>query len=296
MTVIWVNGRFLGSRDLAISPLDRGLTVGEGVFETCLITGGRVFAITRHLRRLSGALDALGIAIGETGAELRAALPSAVQDVMLHYQRSYGQADGRLRITVTSGIAQLGTRAAPAPEPPTPTVTIAAAPESLASKTRVVRSPWVRNERSPVVGLKTISYVDNTMALQDARKRGADEALLANTVGELCEGTTSNVFVEMDGELLTPGLGSGCLPGITRELVLEWGVEAGLPIREACPGELPFTVLDEIAAGGGHLAVSSSGCNLQPVIWLDGATLTQGPLSITASDLMTRLVPERIDP
>ena len=96
-----------------------------------------------------------------------------------------------------------------------------------------MRVPWVRNERSAVAGLKTTSYAENVVAVAEAYRQGADEALLANTVGELCEGTASNVFVERDGELVTPPLSSGCLAGITRALVLEWvgGKEAELPLE-----------------------------------------------------------------
>ena len=94
--------------------------------------------------------------------------------------------------------------------------------------------PWVRNERSATAGLKTTSYAENVVALRYAHERNASEAILANTVGELCEGTGSNVFVGVGGKLVTPPLESGCLAGITRELVIEWlgdVVERPLPIH-----------------------------------------------------------------
>ena len=81
--------------------------------------------------------------------------------------------------------------------------------------------PWPRNERSAVAGLKTTSYAENVVALAHATERGAGEAIFANLAGNLCEGTGSNVFVGVDGRLVTPPLSSGCLAGITRELVLE---------------------------------------------------------------------------
>ena len=82
--------------------------------------------------------------------------------------------------------------------------------------------PWVRNERSAVAGLKTTSYAENVVALAYAKERGAIEAVFANTRGELCEGTGSNVFVVRDGVVWTPPLDSGCLAGITRALAVEW--------------------------------------------------------------------------
>ena len=82
--------------------------------------------------------------------------------------------------------------------------------------------PWTRNENAPTAGAKTTSYADNVVALAEAHRRGAAEAIFANTRGELCEGTGSNVFVGLGGRLYTPPLSSGCLAGITRELLLEW--------------------------------------------------------------------------
>ena len=81
--------------------------------------------------------------------------------------------------------------------------------------------PWVRNERSPLAGAKATSYGENVVAARWAAERGCDEALFANTRGELCEGTGANVFVVVDGVLRTPPLSAGCLAGVTRELVCE---------------------------------------------------------------------------
>ena len=93
--------------------------------------------------------------------------------------------------------------------------------------------PWPRNERGALAGLKTTSYAENVVALADAQARGASEAIFANLAGHLCEGTGSNVFYVVDGELRTPTLASGCLAGVTRALVLEWygGREVDEPIE-----------------------------------------------------------------
>jgi branched-chain amino acid aminotransferase len=93
--------------------------------------------------------------------------------------------------------------------------------------------PWPRNEKGALAGLKTTSYGENVLALARAHQAGATEAIFANTQGHLCEGTGSNVFYVLDGELRTPSLASGCLAGITRHLVLEWygGREVDEPIE-----------------------------------------------------------------
>jgi len=285
-TVIWMDGRLRAPRDAVVTAVDHGLTVGDGVFETCAVQDGQAFALTRHLRRLRTSALGLGLPEPDEGA---------VRDGVAAVLAAAGPQAGRLRITLTGGPGPLGSNRL-TPDEQRPTLVVMAGPAVRAESARAVRVPWVRNERSAVAGLKTTSYAENVVALAEAYRRGADEAVLANTVGELCEGTGSNVLVERDGELLTPALSSGCLAGITRELLLEWAAEAGLPVREAETGELPYTVLDDVLAGGGHLTLSGSVRNVQPVVALDGSPLEPGPLSLEAQRLFQERVAERIDP
>jgi branched-chain amino acid aminotransferase len=102
--------------------------------------------------------------------------------------------------------------------------------------------PWTRNERSATAGLKTTSYAENVVALAHAHASGAAEALLANTAGNLCEGTGSNVFLVLDGQVVTPPLSSGCLAGVTRALLLEWTdvIERDIAMAELSRAEEVF--------------------------------------------------------
>jgi len=284
--VVWADGKLRGEREAVATAVDHGLTVGDGVFETCGVVGGQAFALTRHLRRLKRSATGLGLDAPDED-EVRAGVAAVLA--------AGGSGLGRVRITVTAGPGPLGSNRA-ARGTDRLTILVLAGPGPRPETVRVARVPWVRNERSAVAGLKTTSYAENVVALASAVERGADEALLANTVGELCEGTGSNVFVERGSELVTPTLASGCLAGITRELMLEWGVEAGLPVREAGLGELPFTVLDEVSAGRSGLALSSSVRNVAPVVNLDGVELTAGPLSLAAQRLFEVKASEEIDP
>lgn len=284
--VIWSNGRLHGPEDLLLSGIDHGLTVGDGVFETCAVYDGTAFALTRHLRRLKR--SALGIGLAEPDED-------AVRDGVAAVLAAAGPDTGRLRITLTGGPGPLGSYRF-APEDQRQSVLVLAGPGARSEVSRVVRVPWVRNERSAVAGLKTTSYAENVVAVAEAYRQGADEALLANTVGELCEGTASNVFVERDGELVTPPLSSGCLAGITRELLLEWSAAAGHPVREAAPGELRYEVLDEVAGGTAHLTMSGSIRNVSPVVSLDGTDVVVGPLSRQAQQLFQARLADDLDP
>lgn len=280
--VVWVDGRLRDPAEPVISALDHGVTVGDGVFETCGVVRGEAFALRRHLERLTR--SALGIGLDEPDLD---AIRSGVEAVLAERSDL-----GRLRITVTAGQGPLGSDRTPGPQ----TLLVIAAPAAPSTPVRAVRVPWVRNERSPLAGLKTTSYGENVVALARAKQRGADEALLANTAGDLCEGTATNVFVELDGEVLTPPLSSGCLGGITRELVLEWSLEAGLPVREARPGELPYAVLDRVAAGEGSLALTGSVRTMSPVVALDGTTLVVGEVSERVRRMYAEREPQDLDP
>ncbi|WP_069386809.1 aminotransferase class IV [Cellulosimicrobium cellulans] len=288
--VVWADGRLVGPQDAALSAVDHGITVGDGVFETCAVSDDQAFALTRHLRRLARSAAGLGLDAPDEGT-VRAGVEQVLAEA--RDRAAAGAVPvGRLRITVTAGLGPLGSGRTPGAQ----TVVVAAGPATVVARGRAVRSPWTRNERSAVAGLKTTSYAENVVALADAVAKGGDEALLASTAGELCEGTGANVFVERAGELVTPPLSSGCLAGITRELLLEWAAEDGLPVREALPGELRFDVLDEVTEGRAGLVLTSSVRNVQPVAWLDGVEVQAGTVSLAARELFERRRRERLDP
>ncbi|NHC46087.1 4-amino-4-deoxychorismate lyase [Motilibacter sp. K478] len=197
-------------REARVSALDSGLTIGDGVFETVRVDAGTPLALTRHLDRLAASALRLGIrppaadAVRTGVGQLLAAAPRAPRQ--------------RLRVTVTAGPGPLGPGRGTGPA--TLVLAVAALAE-LPAHAAVVTSPFVRNERSPLAAVKSVSYAESAWLLAEARRRGADETLVANTRGELCEGAAANVFVVLGGRLVTPPLSSGCLPGITRALVLE---------------------------------------------------------------------------
>ena len=263
--VVWSQGRLRDPDEPLLSALDHGVTVGDGVFETCGVVRGHAFALTRHLARLTRSAVGIGLVAPDLEAVRQGVAAVLAADDGI----------GRLRVTVTAGVGPLGSGRLPGRQ----TVLVIGGPAAPPAPVRAVRVPWVRNERSAVAGLKTTSYAENAVLLAWAKANGGDEALVANTVGELCEGTGTNVFVERAGELVTPPLSSGCLGGITRELVLEWSAGAGPPVREAAAGELPYTVLDDVFAGRATLALTGSVRTVVPVIALDGIPVSVGPIT-----------------
>jgi branched-chain amino acid aminotransferase len=220
---VWLDGAVLEAEAARVSVFDHGLTVGDGVFETAKVVGGLPFALTRHLDRLRSSARGLGLEPPDDDV-----LRGAVQETLAANADHQGS-PLRLRITLTGGTSPLGSDRGDGG----PTLVVALAPMAgWAPTAKVVVVPWTRNERAATAGLKTTSYADNVVALAHAKAQGGSEALLTNTAGMLCEGTGSNVFVVLDGELVTPPLSSGCLPGVTRALVLEWtgAVERDVPL------------------------------------------------------------------
>lgn len=196
----WLNGQLLESPQ--ISAESRGFLVGFGLFETIKVDQGQPHFLERHLLRLQ--LGCRRMQLPDVSlAQIQSAIALVIQSNPKHQHLA------RLRITVTGnaeGADTLITIHSMQPWPETTTGTIV---------------PWVRNERSPLAGVKTTSYAENVMAQRWAQGRGFTEGLFLNSVGELCEGATSNIFVVKGDEVLTPHIESGALPGIVREVLLD---------------------------------------------------------------------------
>ena len=268
--IVWSDGVLRAPDEPVVTALDHGFTVGDGAFETLTVRNGGVFALTRHLTRLKYSAQRLGMAPPD-----QARVREGIEAVM-------GEgAVTRLRVTIASGPGPMGSARGDGP----PLLVVVGGFASRPEVCHAVRSPWTRNERSALTGVKSISYGENAVMAEYARSKGADEAILANTRGYLCEGTATNVFVERGGEILTPPLASGCLAGITRGLALEWGAKAGMPIRVAAPGELTMGVLDDALANRSHIAVTSTTRGVQPLSSLDGHELAPGPILGRLSEL-----------
>jgi len=279
MTYVWTNGVLLDTDSARISPFDHGILVGDGVFETVRVYGGQPFAWRRHLDRLAHSASGLGLAAPD-----RDELLAASQAVL----RANNLTEARLRITVTGGIAPLGSERGESP----PTVIVAATEvRPPPPTTSVVVVPWVRNERSAIAGLKTISYAENVRALAFAHERGAGEAIFANTRGELCEATGSNVFVVRNNIVFTPPAESGCLLGVTRALVLELCADLGIECDEPA---LPIAALAEAE----EAFLTSTVREIQPISAVDGRDLPHSPGSCARrlTEAFAALVTRDLDP
>ena len=279
--VVWVDGALVGEHEARISPFDHGLLTGDGVFETLRVYRGEPYCWRRHYERLARSASGMGLAIPPSEALRRAAI-----DVVA----ANGLTDARLRITLTGGPSPLGSERGRV----TPTLILAASelpPPGPATPVEVATVPWPRNERGALAGLKTISYGENVRALAVAKEVGAGEAIFANTRGELCEGTGTNVYVVVGGVVRTPPEESGCLLGVTRALILELAARMDIAAEEVT---LPLTAL----ATADEAFLSSSTREIQAISAVDGHPLpvAPGPVTTLLAGAFRRMVAEDLDP
>lgn len=272
--LVWLDGAVLPLDSARISPLDHGITVGDGVFETLKVIRSVPFAMRRHIDRLGRSASALGLETPPADLVRRAAA-----DLI----EATGAIDARLRITLTGGPGPLGSDRG---DSGTTLLLALSALSAMPATTEVRTVEWTRNERGALAGLKTTSYAENVLALSVARRHRASEAIFANTVDNLCEGTGSNIFVGVDGRLITPPLSAGPLAGITRELVLE--------VTDAVEEDMPFSVLDRVD----EAFLTSSIRDVQAISAIDGRRLPQapGPLTLAAAAAFAELEASTPDP
>lgn len=261
-THLWINGQISTIEAARISPFDHGLLVGDGVFETLPARNGALFAAREHWERMVHSCEVMGL-IPPTW--------DVFEQGLLAVLDANGLTDARLRVTLTSGEGPLGSERGPGEG----TLIVTAAIQKPWPPTEsVCLVPWTRNEHGALAGVKSISYGENVRALAYAKARHYNEALLANTRGELCEGTGSNIFVVIEGRLLTPPLSSGCLAGVTRALVLQACRDAGLAYAEEA---MPTSVLQICE----EAFLTSSTRDVHPIAEIDARPLPHAPGPVT---------------
>jgi branched-subunit amino acid aminotransferase/4-amino-4-deoxychorismate lyase len=224
--VVYLNGSFVARLEALVSVYDNGFLYGYGLFETMRAYNGRIFLLERHIGRLLEAAGELEMDTGLTAAGLEEACRATLA--------ANGLKEGRLRLTVSRGevgpFPGGGSRA-------TVVITVAGYPPPPPSKYesgfRAALAAYPRLSQSPLLKLKTTSYLVNVMARRQAEAAGLDEAIFLNECGHLTEGSTSNIFlVRPSGGLVTPSLDSGLLPGVTRRAVMELAAEMCLVCAE----------------------------------------------------------------
>jgi branched-chain amino acid aminotransferase len=215
MQTVWLDGDFREAAG-AVDAGDRGLLLGDGVFDTALVLGSTVFQAERHVDRLMAALGVLQI-------PLERALVETAMAALAERQQN-----GSIRLTVTRGTGPRGLSLSPEPRPMLLGTSAPLAPALMFAPQRLAISPVRRNETSPLSRLKVLGYLDAVLALDKAKAEGADDVLFLNSRGMASCSALANLFVVDGFELLTPPLKDGVLPGITRAWIVDNAENFGL--------------------------------------------------------------------
>jgi branched-chain amino acid aminotransferase len=253
--MIWFNGQLLAPEVARIDPRDRGFTLGDGLFETLAARDGHPVDLPEHLARLARGSTVLELPLPVEATEVAMAIAQVLEANGL----SAGPA--ALRLTLSRGV---GSRGLLLPLDPKPNLVITAStfPHVLAHFDAAT-VPIRRNEGSPLSRIKSLNYLDNVLAQQQAQALGAQEALMLNNQGRIAGFARGNVFALIDGVWVTPPLADGVLDGITRAKILQNAHKHGFKVAER---SLERAEIDRIGA----LFITNSLLGAVPIGRLDG--------------------------
>jgi branched-chain amino acid aminotransferase len=262
---VYIDGKFYDEAKAKVSVFDHGLLYGDGIFEGIRAYHGRVFRLKEHIDRLFYSAKAIMLDIPMSHAELMKATVETCRRNKL--------SDGYIRLLVTRGVGTLGLNPNRCKHP---SVIIIAGKiqlypvEFYERGLDIVTVPTVRNLHSALNGaIKSLNYLNNILAKIEANNAGCEEAIMLNSEGFVSECTGDNLFIVKQGQLLTPPLSSSALYGITRKVVIDLAVEAGIPT-----GEPNLTRYDLFNAD--ECFLTGTGAELVPVVKIDGRVIGTG--------------------
>jgi len=263
-TLVHIGGRICPPDEAKVSVFDRGFLYGDSVYETVSTMYGRLFALSEHLGRLERSATRIG---------LRPPARPTIERAIAETVQAAANPESRVRVMLTRGVGKLDLDPASADDPQlivvvTPFQPLPAALYQAGASAAIVSV--VRDDpRAIDPAIKSGNYLNNVLALGEARRQGAHEALLCAADGTVAEGASSNVFMVKDGQVRTPGLDVGILEGITRAQVLALARGNGIPTLETRlrPAEL---------RGADEAFITSATRGVLPVTRIDGAVLGDG--------------------
>ncbi len=236
---IYLNGNFISDQDVKIEHNDRGFLLSDGIFETMRAYDGSVFCLEAHYERLTKSAKFLEISFTITLQEFKRIINNLLKANELNDKNA------SLRVTLTRGT---GPRGLIPPENVNPTLMATAFPftPSTPKPSKVIISQIRRNEFSPLSNIKSLCYLDNILARSDANKKGVDECILLNTIGNVACASVANVFLVTENGVITPRLQEGALPGITRKVIMDLCKANNIPVFEQAITEVDLMKAKEV--------------------------------------------------
>jgi len=249
---IWVNGAYCPAQSGTILANDRGFLYGDGLFETLRVYRGKPFRLSEHLERLNRSARALKITLPVSQRSFEKAIGRLLQLNNL--------LEARLRISLTRGAdsGRFPLRMAEVKYQPTVVIETTEAPDyqkESASGGRIIIMPYQRSVESPLYQHKTLNFLENIIAREEAARQKAFEAIFINTRDEVAEGAMSNVFIVKRGRIYTPPLSANILPGITRKVIFGLCTAGDIKIRQRSFTETDLLNADEVFITGSLMEI-----------------------------------------
>ncbi len=274
-----VNGRISDAASASISVFDHGFLYGEGIYETLRTYSGVPFLYERHVRRLRHSAELMALDVPfDDGALLK----DIHATIAAH---PGGLPESYIRVLVTRGIGELSYNPSATPKPSVVIIVKPFPAPPAETFTKGIRLSMVSIRRNHPQALnpmiKSNNLLNNALAMQEAIKSGADEALMRNQTGDVVECSQSNFFIVKDGAAVTPPLQAGLLPGITREFVLEVAADLGVPAREA-------RITPDDVRSADEAFITGTTREVTPVVRVDDLTIGDGRPGEITSRLLSR--------
>lgn len=276
---VYIDGAIVAPEQATISVFDRGFLYGDSVYEVMRTSGGRLVDRDAHLDRLERSATSIALP-----PPARQGIIAAVEETL----RAAGNHESYVRIVVTRGSGEIGLDTALADRP---RVIVIVRPLVLLPPEAYTRGIGLRivqvqrtSRRAVDPGVKSGNYLNNILALHEARRAGADEAIMCDAQGRVAEGSTCNVFVVRGDVVTTPDLDIGLLAGITRQRVIELARANDIEVREG-------VLTPDDVRGADEVFITSSLRGVVPVAHVDGAPLTRpvvGPVTDRVMKLYER--------
>jgi branched-chain amino acid aminotransferase len=277
--IVYLNGSFVPLSEARVPVTDYGFLFGYGLYETLRAYKGFYFRLDAHLKRLHKSAQTLNIPVDI----------AKLKDIIMETTRRNPFENARMRVTLTPGAGSPILDPASCTEP---TILCSVldykplAPEIYSKGYNSIIFNGRRNSQSIISGIKATSIVESSLAKTRAHRAQADDALLLNEKGLLAEASSSNVFVVNHGVIKTPKTGSGLLPGITRQVIIELAGNLGLKFKEADIRLSELKTLDEVF-------ITNSMFEVMPVAKIDGRAVGSdkpGPLTVKLAAAYKQLV------
>lgn len=225
MGIIYLNNEWLDDNQPVISSKDRGFLLGDGIFETIKVVSNQIQFFDDHWRRFSQSAEFLKFSLSITKSELKNSIHRLVVLNQLEYKVSV------IRLTLTRGIGERGVQL-PSHGTPTCMITAHLYIPNPKNEISLYISSWRKNEYSPLSNIKSLNYLENILAREEAKTKGYDDALLLNTKGNLAATTIANFFMVVNQKIVTAPIEDGVLPGIMRANILALAKQREIEVIE----------------------------------------------------------------